>query len=115
NCQAPQLRGCVQKCTNQPYHHLELRPQHLLQHPHTTWPPPINNLIKEQASFQSSQARCLTTLKHHQIQALQFLTNNEYLEGNNFDNIWNCRDNNWIREPCEPLNLQPPKVDVAPC
>ncbi|KNZ48029.1 hypothetical protein VP01_5960g1, partial [Puccinia sorghi] len=44
--------------------------------PHT---PPINNLIEEQASFQSSQARCLITLKHHQIQALQFLTNRKYL------------------------------------
>ncbi|KNZ52522.1 hypothetical protein VP01_3545g1, partial [Puccinia sorghi] len=83
--------------------------------PHTARPPPINNLIEEQASFRSLQARCLTTLKHHQIQALKFLTNNEYLEGNNFDNICNRRDKNWIRETCDPLNLQPPKVDVAPC
>ncbi|KNZ57571.1 hypothetical protein VP01_2125g5 [Puccinia sorghi] len=56
-------------------------------------------------SIKTGLARCLKTLKHHQIKALQFLTNNKSLEGNNLDDIWDHRDNNWIWEKCDPSNL----------
>jgi len=129
NSQSPQLRGCVfslsrnEQLIVQAFRNAQIsltpiwnyNPNIFFNIPQTTRPPPINNQIEEQASFRSSQARCLTTLKHHQIQALQFLTNNESLNGNNLDNLWNRRENNWIRETCDPLNLQPPEVDVAPC
>ncbi|KNZ55828.1 hypothetical protein VP01_2570g3 [Puccinia sorghi] len=129
NSQAPQIRGGVfslsrnEQLIFQAFRNAQISlttiwnydPNIFYNIPHTTRPPQINNLIKEQHSFQFLQARFLTNLKHHQIQALQFLTNNKSPEGKNLDNLSNHHDNNCIRETCDCLKLQPTKVDVAPC
>jgi hypothetical protein len=66
--------------------------------------------------FQPAQARCQTPLKHHQTQALQFLFNNKFLESHNLEDFWMERENEWIRETCDPSKLQVDEDDdISPC
>ncbi|OAV87310.1 hypothetical protein PTTG_29482 [Puccinia triticina 1-1 BBBD Race 1] len=72
-----------------------------------------NGALPDLESFQIVLRNCVTKLKEHQITALQFLKMNESAKDSNINDLWNHSVNNWIRNSCDPTNLQVLKTDES--
>uniref|UniRef100_A0ABL7D3P8 Helicase ATP-binding domain-containing protein n=1 Tax=Puccinia triticina (isolate 1-1 / race 1 (BBBD)) TaxID=630390 RepID=A0ABL7D3P8_PUCT1 len=74
-----------------------------------------NGALPDLELFQIVLRNCVTKLKEHQITALQFLNMNESAKDSNINDLWNHSVNNWIRNSCDPTNLQVLKTNESSC
>ncbi|OAV93618.1 hypothetical protein PTTG_27280 [Puccinia triticina 1-1 BBBD Race 1] len=129
NRAAPQLRGCVfslaqnKQLVLTAFRHVQVdlspiwnyQPSVFFNIPHTVSRNQPTPDLENNQSFQTTLQGCQTTLKDHQLTALQFLEMNESTDENRISNLWNHPGNHWIRQTCDKKNLTLQENETFTC